>query len=175
ARYLFKLMAYKDEYEVARLYTQTDFVKRIESQFEGDYTINMHLAPPMWAKADPVTGEVRKRTYGPWMLSAMRVLAKLKFLRGGPLDVFGYAKERRMERQLIADYEKTIAELLEKLDASRIELAAEIAAIPEFIRGYGHVKDRHLADAKSREAQLLDQWRNPSAATAKRIPIRAAA
>ena len=105
----------------------------------------------------------------------MRVLAKLKFLRGGPLDIFGYAKERRMERQLIADYEKTIGELLDKLDANRIELAAEIAAIPEFIRGYGHVKDRHLADAKSRVAQLLEQWRNPAAPTAKRIPIRAAA
>jgi len=99
----------------------------------------------------------------------------MKFLRGTALDVFGYTKERRMERQLISDYEKTVLELLENLDARRIDLAAEIAAIPEFIRGYGHVKDRHLADAKSREAQLLDQWRNPSAAKAKRIPIKAAA
>ena len=96
-------------------------------------------------------------------------------MRGSALDVFGYAKERRTERQLIADYEKTVGELLEKLEANRIELAAEIAAIPEFIRGYGHVKDRHLADAKSRESQLLEQWRNPSLAAARRIPIRAAA
>src|SRR4029077_17781372 len=110
ARYLFKLMAYKDEYEVARLFTQTDFVKKIEGQFEGEYTINMNLAPPLWAKVDPATGEPRKRTYGPWMLSAMRVLAKFKFLRGGALDIFGYAKERRTERQLIADYEKTVGE-----------------------------------------------------------------
>jgi indolepyruvate ferredoxin oxidoreductase len=168
-------MAYKDEYEVARLFTQTDFVKKIEGQFEGDYTINMHLAPPLWAKVDPATGEPRKRKYGPWMLSAMRVLARMKFLRGSALDVFGYAKERRTERQLIADYEKTVGELLEKLEAKRIDLAAEIAAIPEFIRGYGHVKDRHLADAKSREAQLLEQWRNPGLAAAKRIPIKAAA
>ena len=176
ARYLFKLMAYKDEYEVARLHAETDFVKRIERAFEGDYTINMHLAPPLWAKKDPVTGELRKRRYGPWMLAAMRVLAKLKFLRGGPLDVFGYAKERRLERKLIGDYQETIAGLLEDLDASRIDLAAEIAAIPEFIRGYGHVKDRHLADAKARETQLLNDWRNPSSATpARRIPIRAAA
>jgi indolepyruvate ferredoxin oxidoreductase len=87
ARYLFKLMAYKDEYEVARLFTQTDFVKKIEGQFEGDYTINMHLAPPLWAKADPRTGEPRKRTYGPWMLKAMGVLAKFRFLRGTPLDL----------------------------------------------------------------------------------------
>ena len=176
ARYLFKLMAYKDEYEVARLFTQTDFTKRIASQFEGDYTINMHLAPPLWAKADPVTGEPRKRRFGPWMLSAMRVLAKFKFLRGTALDVFGYAEERRIERQLIADYEKTVNELLQGLDAGRLPLAAEIAAIPEFIRGYGHVKARHLADAKAREAQLLEQWRDPNAARpAKRIPIRAAA
>ncbi|MBC8023662.1 MAG: indolepyruvate ferredoxin oxidoreductase family protein, partial [Burkholderiales bacterium] len=176
ARYLFKLMAYKDEYEVARLHTQTDFLKRLESQFEGDFRIVMHLAPPLWAKADPVTGEPRKREFGPWMLSAMRVLAKLKFLRGTALDVFGYTKERRKERALIAEYEKVVAELLEGLDPTRIDLAAEIASIPEFIRGYGHVKDRHLADAKSREAQLLDEWRNPSRAKpAKRIPIRAAA
>ncbi len=106
----------------------------------------------------------------------MGMLAKLKFLRGTALDVFGYAKERRIERQLIADYEKTVSELLEVLDAKNVELAAEIAAIPEFIRGYGHVKDRHLADAKAREAQLLQQWRNPaSASLAKRIPIKAAA
>jgi len=175
ARYLFKLMAYKDEYEVARLFTQTDFVKKIEGQFEGDYTINMHLAPPLWAKPDPVTGEPRKRTYGPWMLKAMGVLAKLRFLRGTPLDVFGYAKERRVERQLVADYRKTVFGLLEGLTPANIEVAAEIAAIPEFIRGYGHVKDRHLADAKSRESQLLEQWRNPSLAAARRIPIRAAA
>jgi indolepyruvate ferredoxin oxidoreductase len=106
----------------------------------------------------------------------MRVLAKLKFLRGGPLDVFGYQRERRLERQLIGDYQRTVVDLLEGLTPSNIDLAAEIAAIPEFIRGYGHVKDRHLADAKTREAQLIAQWKNPSAAaTARRIPIRAAA
>ena len=112
ARYLFKLMAYKDEYEVARLYTDGEFLRRVENQFEGDYRVVMHLAPPLWAKSDPETGEPKKRTYGPWMMSAMRVLAKLKFLRGGMFDVFGYSAERRMERQLIADYERTVGELL---------------------------------------------------------------
>ncbi|HEX4780481.1 MAG TPA: indolepyruvate ferredoxin oxidoreductase family protein [Usitatibacter sp.] len=175
ARYFFKLMAYKDEYEVARLFTDTGFMKRIAGQFEGDYRVNMHLAPPLWAKVDPATGEPRKRTYGPWMLSAMGALAKFKFLRGGPLDLFGYSHERKVERQLIADYTKTVEELIAKLDPQRIDLAAEIAAIPEFIRGYGHVKDRHLADAKAREAQLMQQWRDPSSAPAKRIPIKAAA
>ncbi|HSS29269.1 MAG TPA: indolepyruvate ferredoxin oxidoreductase family protein, partial [Usitatibacter sp.] len=111
ARYLFKLMAYKDEYEVARLHTETGFMKKIESQFEGDFIVKMHLAPPLWVKKDPVTGEPRKRTYGPWMLTAMKMLAKLKFLRGGALDVFGYSAERKMERQLIADYEGTVGGL----------------------------------------------------------------
>jgi indolepyruvate ferredoxin oxidoreductase len=176
ARYLFKLMAYKDEYEVARLYTDTDFLKRVASQFEGDYQLKLHLAPPLWAKTDPATGEPRKRTYGPWMLTAMGVLAKLRRLRGTPFDVFGYSAERRMERALIGDYERVMEELLQGLDPGRIELAAEIAAIPEFIRGYGHVKERHLRDAKAREAQLLAEWRNPSDAAPKaRIPIRVAA
>jgi indolepyruvate ferredoxin oxidoreductase len=176
ARYLFKLMAYKDEYEVARLYTDTDFLKRVDAQFEGDYQLKLHLAPPLWAKTDPATGEARKRTYGSWMLRAMRVLAKLRRLRGTPLDVFGYSAERRTERQLIADYERVVNELLQGLDAGRLELAAEIAAIPEFIRGYGPVKDRHLKDAKAREAQLLAEWRNPQDTAPKaRIPIRVAA
>jgi indolepyruvate ferredoxin oxidoreductase len=176
ARYLFKLMAYKDEYEVARLYTDTDFLKRIADQFEGDYALTLHLAPPLWAKKDPTTGEPRKRTFGAWMLGAMRVLARLRGLRGTPLDVFGYSEERRTERRLIEEYERVVAELLQSLDAGRVQLAAEIAAIPEFIRGYGPVKERHLREAKAREAQLLAQWRDPTGAAPRtRIPIRAAA
>jgi indolepyruvate ferredoxin oxidoreductase len=175
ARYLFKLMAFKDEYEVARLHTDGEFLKRIASQFEGDYRINMHLAPPLWAKADPVTGEARKRTYGPWMLGAMGVLAKFKGLRGTAFDIFGYSAERREERALIEEYRRVIEELLPALAAARIGLAAEIAAIPEFIRGYGHVKARHLKEAKAREADLIAQWRDPQRAAKPRIPIRAAA
>ncbi|HUP98241.1 MAG TPA: indolepyruvate ferredoxin oxidoreductase family protein, partial [Usitatibacter sp.] len=175
ARYLFKLMAYKDEYEVARLHADTGFLKRIAAQFEGEYTVKMHLAPPLWARPDPVTGEATKREFGPWMMRAMGVLARFKGLRGTPFDVFGYSRERRTERQLIADYRKTIEELLADLEAGRIQLAAEIAAIPEFIRGYGHVKDRHLKEAKSREAALLDQWRDPEKSEKPRIPIAVAA
>src|SRR5688500_3212042 len=174
ARYLFKLMAYKDEYEVARLYTDTDFLKRVEAQFEGDYRLNLHLAPPLWAKNDPATGEPRKRAFGPWMLSAMRLLAKMKSLRGTAFDIFGYSAERRLERALIDEYLATVEGLLDNLTAANVALAAEIAAIPEFIRGYGPVKERHLKDAKAREAALLEQWRDPSAA-ARRIPIKAAA
>jgi indolepyruvate ferredoxin oxidoreductase len=176
ARYLFKLMAYKDEYEVARLHTGTGFLERIAGQFEGDYEVKLHLAPPLWVKKDPLTGEPQKRTYGRWMFSAMRVLSKLRFLRGTPLDIFGYSEERRTERALIADYRKNIDEVLAGLDATRLPLAVEIASVPEMIRGFGHVKARHLAPAKVHEAELLERWRDPEAAKPRpTIPIRAAA
>jgi indolepyruvate ferredoxin oxidoreductase len=176
ARYLFKLMAYKDEYEVARLHTQTGFMERIAEMFEGDYSVKMHLAPPLWAKPDPVTGEPRKRTYGSWMMGGMRVLASLRGLRGSVLDPFGYQHERRIERKLIGEYEAIVNELLEGVTPEKLALAVDIASIPEFIRGYGPVKMRHLKDAKSREAALLAQWRSPApSANVTRIPIRAVA
>ncbi|ALE67154.1 indolepyruvate ferredoxin oxidoreductase family protein [Xanthomonas campestris] len=162
ARYAFKLMAYKDEYEVARLYTRGDFQRRVQQQFEGDYQLRFHLAPPLFAKKD-ANGQPIKREYGPWMFSAFKLLARLKFLRGGKLDVFGYTAERRGERQLIADYLATVNTLLQRLDNDNVGLAAQIASIPEHIRGYGHVKDAHLHEAKAREAALLAQWRNPKA------------
>ncbi|MCC5089376.1 indolepyruvate ferredoxin oxidoreductase family protein [Xanthomonas campestris] len=162
ARYAFKLMAYKDEYEVARLYTRGDFQRRVQQQFEGDYQLRFHLAPPLFAKKD-ANGQPIKREYGPWMFSAFKLLARLKFLRGGKVDVFGYTAERRGERQLIADYLATVDTLLQRLDNDNVGLAAQIASIPEHIRGYGHVKDAHLREAKAREAALLAQWRNPKA------------
>ncbi len=172
ARYLFKLMAFKDEYEVARLHTDSGFLERVAKQFEGNYRLRLHLAPPLWAKIDPATGEPRKRAYGAWMLGAMRFLAKLKGLRGTPFDVFGYSAERRTERQLIADYERVVQELIGGLNSGRLSLAVEIASIPELIRGYGPVKERHLAAAKARESELLAQWR---AGPRREIPIRVAA
>ncbi len=175
ARYLFKLMAYKDEYEVARLYTDTDFLKRVDKQFEGDYKLVLHLSPPAMSAIDPATGEPKKREFGPWMLTAMRILARFKWLRGTALDPFGRSEERRTERALIGEYEASVTELLDRLSPRNVALAAEIAAIPEFIRGYGPVKSRHLTDAKKREQQLLAQWRDPEAATRARLPIRAAA
>ncbi|WP_427852432.1 indolepyruvate ferredoxin oxidoreductase family protein [Stenotrophomonas acidaminiphila] len=162
ARYFFKLMAYKDEYEVARLYTGGDFLKRVAQQFEGDYQVRFHLAPPLLAKRDE-HGRLQKKEYGPWMFKAFGLLARLKFLRGSRFDVFGHTAERRGERQLIADYEQTLQELLGSLDARRLALAVEIASIPEHIRGYGHVKEAHLHEAKAREAALLATWRNPKA------------
>ncbi len=165
ARYFFKLMAYKDEYEVARLYTSGEFRRRLEQQFEGDFAqirsgLHFHLAPPLLAKKN-AKGELVKREYGPWVFTAFKLVAKLRFLRGTSLDVFGYTAERRGERQLIADYERTVSGLLDRLDAGNVDLAAEIASIPEHIRGYGHVKEAHLHQAKAREAELLKQWDNP--------------
>lgn len=162
ARYFFKLMAYKDEYEVARLYTRGDFQRRLQQQFDGDYTLRFHLAPPLLARKD-AHGHAIKREYGPWIFTAFKLLARLKFLRGGKLDVFGYSAERRGERQLIADYVATVDTLLQRLDADNVGLAAQIASIPEHIRGYGHIKHAHLEEAKAREAALLVQWRNPKA------------
>ncbi len=162
ARYYFKLMAYKDEYEVARLYTSGEFQRRLQQQFEGDFQVRFHLAPPLFAKKDE-QGRLIKQEYGPWMLKAFGLLARLKFLRGGTFDIFGRTEERRGERQLIADYEQTVALLLDGLSDDRVALAVEIASIPEHIRGYGHVKEAHLHKAKAREAVLLAQWRNPKA------------
>ena len=108
-----------------------------------------------------IGGELVKREYGPWMFKAFGLLAKLKFLRGGTFDIFGYTEERKMERRLINEYEATVGGLLETLDGGNVDLAAEIASIPEHIRGFGHVKDAHLHAAKTREAELLREWDNP--------------
>jgi indolepyruvate ferredoxin oxidoreductase len=166
ARQGFRLMAYKDEYEVARLYSDGRFRRALESAFEGDYRLAVHLAPPLLVRADPVTGDKRKLTFGPWMLKAMAPLAKLKGLRGTALDIFGYTEERRAERQLIADYEAQIAELGATLDHDNHALAMRIAALPERIRGYGHVKERAIAETKAETAELLTLWRNGAAKAA---------
>jgi indolepyruvate ferredoxin oxidoreductase len=164
ARYAFKLMAYKDEYEVARLYTSGDFEQRIRETFDGDFKLHFNLAPPMFAKKD-ADGNLRKAEYGTWVFGAFRILAKLRGLRGTAFDIFGYTEERKTERRLIADYRTTVDELLVGLDHDNHALAVEIAQIPEHIRGYGHVKERHLAAALTRQEQLLRAWRAPQART----------
>ena len=162
ARYYAKLLAYKDEYEVARLYTDGEFSKKIADMFEGDYSLNFNLAPPLFSKRDPVTGHLRKAVYGPWMFRAFKLLAKFKRLRGGALDIFGYSAERRMERQLVADYEKLVNEILSGLSAGNYNQAVALAQIPEQIRGFGHVKERHLAEAKKKEGELRAAFKNSS-------------
>jgi len=165
ARYAFKLMAYKDEYEIARLHADPRFRQRIGAMFEGNYSLKFHLAPPLLNKPDAVTGVARKSEFGAWMMAAFRVLAKLKVLRGTALDIFGRTEERRTERRLIADYQATVDELLRGLTPANMGLAVEIASVPEEIRGYGHVKMRNLNKAKEHEARLLDAFRNPRAAS----------
>ncbi|QQQ01526.1 indolepyruvate ferredoxin oxidoreductase family protein [Lysobacter enzymogenes] len=160
ARYFFKLMAYKDEYEVARLYTSGEFKRRLEQQFDGDYKLKFHLAPPLLAKKD-AQGRLIKQEFGPWVFTAFKWMAKLRGLRGGTFDIFGYTEERKMERRLIGEYEQTVGGLLDRLDGGNVDLAAEIASIPEHIRGYGHVKEDHLHKAKAREAELLKEFANP--------------
>ena len=168
ARYLFKLMAYKDEYEVARLYAEPSFLAQVKNEVAGEnLTLKFHLAPPLLAKKDPVTGVAKKMTFGPWMLPAFRVLAKFKFLRGTALDIFGYSEERRTERKLIADYEALLGEIIGKLNPENHHIAVGLAAIPEKIRGFGHVKARHLVAAKADEAALLEQFRSGQAPVLK--------
>jgi len=160
ARYLFKLMAYKDEYEVARLYADPAFAKQVDSELGGErLRFHLHLAPPLLARKDEATGEPRKMTFGPWIFPLLRLLARFKFLRGTALDPFGYSVERKTERALIADYEALLDELLAKLNTENHHIAVGLAAIPEKIRGFGHVKLRHLKAAKADEAALLDQFR----------------
>lgn len=159
ARYLFKLMAYKDEYEVARLHTDVHFLDKIAAQFEGDYRVVHHLAPPLLAKKDS-QGRLVKRAYGPWMRTALRWLAHFKLLRGTWVDPFGFTHERRSERALITAYRSCIEELLRGLTPENLALALKIARIPEDIRGYGHVKTRHLQAAQAHWDMLMAEWRH---------------
>jgi indolepyruvate ferredoxin oxidoreductase len=160
ARYLFKLMAYKDEYEVARLFADPAFLKQVRSEVGGDnLRLTFHLAPPLLARRNRTTGEPRKMSFGPWMMGAFRELARLKFLRGTVFDPFGYTAERRTERRLVRDYEGLLDELVAALSPDNHHVAVGLAAIPEKIRGFGHVKLRHIKAAKADEAALLEQFR----------------
>jgi indolepyruvate ferredoxin oxidoreductase len=158
ARYLFKLMAYKDEYEVARLHTETGFREKIAAMFEGDYKVNYHLAPPLTARRND-KGELQKKKFGPAMHLAFRVLSRLRGLRGTPFDIFGRTGERKAERALIVEYRASVEQVLAGLDAESHALAVEIARIPEQIKGFGHVKERNLAAARTQWARLMAQWK----------------
>ena len=152
ARNYAKLLAYKDEYEVARLHADPNFRKKIETMFEGDYRVVYHLAPPL------LTRKEEKMRFGPWMLPVFKVLRNFKFLRGSALDPFGYTQERRTERALISEYEDTVARLLARLNSQNQALALEIAAIPDEIRGFGHIKARNLAPARKKWQELLARY-----------------
>jgi indolepyruvate ferredoxin oxidoreductase len=155
-----RLLAYKDEYEVARLYTGEEFRQQLARSFTGRPRLSLLLAPPALFKWRPGAAPPRKREFGPWIFSVLRVLARLKRLRGTPLDVFGYTDERVKERQLIVDYERLLDELLTRLSPDNHALAVELACLPEQIRGFGHVKWRATLQAKAEEEKLLLRYRN---------------
>ncbi|HET7204354.1 MAG TPA: DUF6537 domain-containing protein, partial [Steroidobacteraceae bacterium] len=159
ARNYFKLLAYKDEYEVGRLHSSPAFREQLERTFEGDWQPRFHLAPPLLSRPDPRTGHVRKREFGPWVLHLFRVLARLKRLRGTAFDPFGWLPDRKLERRLIADYERLVDEILARLGPDNHAVAVELAALPDQVRGFGHVKLRQLEAARKREAELLVRLR----------------
>jgi len=160
AQALFKLMAYKDEYEVARLYAESDFLKRVADRFEGAYELNFHLAPPLLGDRDPETGHLRKRGFGPRMLGVFRILARMRGLRGTRFDIFGRTQERRAERQLIGEYQDVIEEILARVSPANHATAVELAALPLEIRGFGHIKQASLVRVKAKEEALLTRFRS---------------
>lgn len=169
AKNLYKLMAYKDEYEVGRLYSDGDFLAKIRQQFAGDYELRFHLAPPVLGKRDPQTQQPIKQEFGPWMLKAFALLSKLRFLRGTSLDLFGRTRERRQERADIKDYLELIALLVDALSEENYDTAQELADLPAKLRGFGHVKDDNRARLLPGKEVLLARFRGESAVAAVKI------
>lgn len=161
AKYLHKLMAYKDEYEVARLYTDGEFMDKLKSEFGGKYKLEFNLAPPIMPGKDPATGRPKKRQFGPWMLSAFRLLSKMKGLRGTPLDVFGYSEERKKERALIEQYTADVNHVIKYLNKENLDAAIALLSVPDQIRGYGPVKDGNMEHAAKLREDLMDKFENP--------------
>jgi indolepyruvate ferredoxin oxidoreductase len=151
----FRVLAYKDEYEVARLYTDGKFQARLQQQFEGNYKLRFHLAPPVIAPKDKHTGLPKKLTFGGWMLPVFKQLARFRFLRGTRLDPFAYSPDRKLERQLIADYEQTVASLVPHLGEADLETAETLLRLPERIRGFGYIKKRNADLAQTEKEKLL--------------------
>jgi indolepyruvate ferredoxin oxidoreductase len=159
-----KLLAYKDEYEVARLYTDGRFEKQLREQFDGDFKISFNLAPPILGGGKDALGRPLKRAFGAWMMPVFRMLAGLRGLRGTALDVFGHSADRKLERELIVSYENDVAAVLAALSPITLETAVELLSLPDRVRGYGPVKEKAAADAKARHAQLIADLANPPSA-----------
>jgi len=166
AKNLFKLMAYKDEYEVARLYTDGSFARKLGEKFEGDIRLRFHLAAPLLARRDKCTGHLQKKEYGGWMIHAFRLLARLKFLRGTAFDPFGYTAERNAERKLIDDYLAMLEQHIAALKGGQIPILARLARLPEMIRGYGHIKEASIGKSFAEKARLEADLKNNSFAVA---------
>jgi indolepyruvate ferredoxin oxidoreductase len=159
AESLFRLMAYKDEYEVARLYADGAFKARLAEQFEGDFKLKFSLAPPLFARTDPATGLPRKHLFGGWMAFAFKGLARLRGLRGTAFDPFGGLADRKLERALIGEFETLVSELCTSLDSSNLETATTLARSPQAIKGFGHVKAASLAKVRAQQSDLLLKFR----------------
>jgi len=155
---LFKLMAYKDEYEVARAYTDPAFRAKLDAQFEGDFKLRVKLAPPIISRRDPVTGHLLKREFGPWIFPLFRLLGSMKWLRGTRFDPFGYSQERRKERSLIPHYGRLLDHVTASLTTANLEVGARIAGLPEMIKGFGHVKAAAIEKAMIEEQKLLKEF-----------------
>ena len=158
AIYAYKLMAYKDEYEVARLQTAPEFRAKLQEAFEGEYKIKYHLSPPLLAKKDPHTGRPRKYEIGGWIMPIFKIMAKMSAFRGTAFDIFGYTEERKMERGLIKTYEETVDSLILGLNQDNHKLAIDIASFPDAIRGYGYIKEKSVKDATTNLNMLLSAY-----------------
>jgi len=156
-----KLLAFKDEYEVARLFTETPWRARLERQFEGDFRVELNLAPPLLARPDPITGRPRKRAFGPWVLRLLAVLSRMRRLRGTVLDPFARTHERRMERALISHYESLVEQVLSGLNERNHAWAVELLDLPRTIRGFGPVKAASISAARKRQAELMVHFLDP--------------
>ena len=162
ARSYYKLLAVKDEYEVARLFSDGEFAERLKKQFDGDYRLEFHLAPPILASIDPVTGRPQKKTYGPWMMTVFKVLARMKGLRGSSFDIFRNSPDRKLERRLIGEYEQDIETLLAGLNADNLEVAVAVAVLPLSVRGFGPVKELAARQTEARKTELMQSFRTPA-------------
>ena len=169
AQNLHKLMAYKDEYEVGRLYSDGEFLRKLEQQFEGGYELRFNMAPPLFSKRDPNTGHLIKREFGPWMMKAFALLSKFRVLRGTALDVFGYSLERKQERADIVDYRELLSTLIEGLNDGNYAVAQELAGLSSKLRGFGHVKDRNREQMDVRQGLLLAKFRGETGIEAVNI------
>jgi indolepyruvate ferredoxin oxidoreductase len=164
AKYLYKLMAYKDEYEVARLYTDGDFLRKLGETFEGDYKLTFNMAPPIFNRGLDALGRPKKSAFGPWMLAALKVLAKFKFIRGTAFDPFGRLADRREERELITDYRALLEEVMAGLQESNHAIAIDCASLPDQVRGYGPVKAESISEYKTLRVAQLHRFHNPASA-----------
>jgi indolepyruvate ferredoxin oxidoreductase len=155
AQQLYRFMAYKDEYEVARLFAETDFMKEVKETFEGDYKVHFHLAPPLLSGETDAQGRPKKRRFGPWMFRAFRLLAKLRGLRGTAVDPFSYSADRKLDRAMLKDYQNLVARICRELNASNYETFLQLAELPADVRGYGPVREQAAESIREKQTQLI--------------------